>query len=141
MSKWINLEHQLPKPYKDVLLYIPCNWGSAFDEGCMCVGSFDRKNNCFLLNSVNGMQDLSDYINDKECFNNKKPIQLINFPSCDLCRINFEPSHWHPLPRKPFIHLKYVPSKKFTNSLYKKDNFISKFLNKLRNIFNEKNTL
>lgn len=127
MSKWINLEHQLPKPYKDVLLYIPCNWGSAFDEGCMCVGSFDRKNNCFLLNSVNGMQDLSDYINDKECFNNKKPIQLINFPSCDLCRINFEPSHWKPLPLKPV-------------NLFK-NNKLKKIWKIIKDYFNEEDTL
>lgn len=122
-NKWINIDEQLPKPYSEVLLYIPCNRGASFEQGSICVGSFDKKNSCFLLDSVKEMQQLADYINCSDYVREKKPVQLINFPILHLSGVNFEPSHWQYLPSKPYLYS------------IKKRNFIFKFWEKIRAIF------
>jgi hypothetical protein len=114
MNKWIKVEDRLPTPYKDVLLYIPCNWGCSFDEGCMCVGSFDTINRCFIFDSVKDVQRLSDYINGEQTLKDKKTIKLINFPDVNdaqLATTNFDPSHWQELPKKPLINFHYIKKK------------------------------
>ena len=122
-NKWIDIDKQLPRPYSEVLLYIPCNRGPSFEEGSICVATFDRKNCCFLLDSVKEMQQLADYINGSDYISEKKPIQLINFPVVYLSGVNFEPSHWQYLPSKPSL---YSISKR---------NFIFKFCQKLGKYF------
>jgi hypothetical protein len=92
MAKWIRVEDQLPNEYEDVLLYIPSHGKPWFYYGAMCVGSYSKTRNCFVMDSVSigALYEID------------KPLDLVTSNEASEFMYNFEPSHWKKLPKRPY---------------------------------------
>lgn len=119
--KWISVEDQLPPEYQDVLLYIPSHGKAWFYYGAMCVGSYSKKKNCFVMDSVS-IDAL--YAIDK-------PLDLVTSNEASEFMYNFEPSHWKKLPKRPYADWETL-GYRLKLLFLKKYNFFKFYYNKLK---------